>query len=221
MEKKNHDFGEDLFDHLLSNAAGDMYDEEISKIDFSDTIEPSKELDQKMKDMFRKERQEIQHAKRLQRLPKIAASIALILVVAGISLNSVSAWREPIYNFLFHTTADNDKNKVDIVDEDLEKYLPSYVPDGFELVENRYDEENLLEYISYSNGSSYFDINVYINQPELYMKRTDLNKTNFKSRTYYTNGSDFLVFKYNNDTITITHNLAENTCLKVLSSISY
>lgn len=221
MEKKNHDFGEDLFDHLLSNAAGDMYDEEISKIDFSDTIEPSKELDQKMKDMFRKERQEIQHAKRLQRLPKIAASIALILVVAGISLNSVSAWREPIYNFLFHTTADNDKNKVDIVDEDLEKYLPGYVPDGFELVENNYDAEDSLQYISYASDSSYFDIYVYFDQPNMYGNYSNFKKIRYNSRTFYTDKSGFLFFKYGNDIISITHNVDQETSLKVLSSISY
>lgn len=221
MEKKNHDFGEDLFDHLLSNAAEGMYDEEISKIDFSDTIEPSKELDQKMKDMFRKERQEIQHEKRLQRLPKIAASIALILVVAGISLNSVSAWREPIYNFLFHTTADNDKNKVDIVDADLEKYLPSYVPDGFELVENYYDEENSLLYISYAKNSSFLDMTIHINQPEVYTDYTNLKKVTYNSKTYYTNSSDLIVCKNKNDTIILAHNLKDNACLKVLSSISY
>jgi hypothetical protein len=138
-------------------------------------------------------------------------------------VNQTSAWKEPIYNFFFHNSSDGEKSKIEISEEDedeFSKYLPKYVPDGFELVKNVYNEKTNLYTIEYQNIQKdlFFEITILINSNDLYQDLSDYKKISYASYDYYINNMYSLIWYYNNSTFTMTSNLDESELLKIADS---
>ena len=58
----------------------------------------------------------------------------------------------------------------------MDKYLPEYVPEGFELVEKNYIEETNQYSIHYEKNSLYFVIIIVKNEEDLYVDLSSFTK---------------------------------------------
>lgn len=219
--KKNNDFEDKILDDLLADAMDDLYPD-FQDLSTEDEIEPSKEFQDSMEKMFREEKNRLRSKLFRHRIPRIAAVFALFLVLAFITINTTSAWKEPLYNFFFRPANDENKTKVEIaIDEeiDMDKYLPDYVPEGFELVENHYTTETDHYDYRYQNNDLYFFITIIPNQEDLYIDLASLNKIKYNNTTYYTNDKDTLIWNYDTYYFSILFNIEQTEILKVADSI--
>lgn len=219
--KKNNDFEDKILDDLLADAMDDLYPD-FQDLSTEDEIEPSKEFQDSMEKMFREEKNRLRGKRFRHRIPRIAAVFALFLVLAFITINTTSAWKEPLYNFFFRNSEDMDKTKVEIAEDeevDMDKYLPDYVPEGFELVENNYDTNTAQYCIHYQKNNSYFIITIVNNEEDLYMNLSSFNKFTYRHTTYYTNNNNILIWNYKNHYFSINSNLEQSENLKIADSI--
>lgn len=219
--KKNNDFEDKILDDLLADAMDDLYPD-FQDLSTEDEIEPSKEFQDSMEKMFREEKNRLRGKRFRHRIPRIAAVFALFLVLAFITINTTSAWKEPLYNFFFRNSEDGDKTKVEIAEDeevDMDQYLPEYVPEGFELMEKNYIEEANQYSIHYENNSLYFVIMIVKNEEDLYADLSSFTKTIYNNRTYFKNNKDTVIWYNNNYYFSVLSNLDENEILKIADSI--
>lgn len=224
MMRDKNNFDDQILDSLLSDAMDDLYPiDELMSSEPDDLPEPSEEFKASMNAMFKAEHKKLARKHRLKLLPRIAAAVALFIIIASITINQTSAWKEPLYNFFFHNSSDGEKTKIEIAEteEDASRYLPSYVPEGFELVENSYNENSNqygIEYKNY-NDSSYFYI--IITTGDLYQDLSQYTKITYSFHDYYTNNIDTIIWRYNyyNFTISTSSNINTNELLKIANSI--
>jgi hypothetical protein len=220
-----------IIDALLSDAADDLYpvDELLSgkQTDMDDLPELSADFQASMDAMFKQEHKKLERSRRVRSFPRIAAAIALFLLLASVMVNQTSAWKEPIYNFFFHNSSDGEKSKIEISEEDedeedeFSKYLPEYVPDGFELVKKVYAKKTKQYCIKYENPDNdlYFVIAFTITSTDIYQDLIDYKKIDYHSHTYYVNNIDTILWYYNKATFTLTSNLEQSELLKIAASI--
>ena len=219
--KKNNDFEDKILDDLLADAMDDLYPD-FQDLSTEDEIEPPKEFQDSMEKMFREEKNRLRSKLFRHRIPRIAAVFALFLVLAFITINTTSAWKEPLYNFFFRPANDENKTKVEIaIDEeiDMDKYLPDYVPEGFELAGNSYTKTTDHYNYRFEKNNSYFIITVVSNQEDLYVNLSSLDKIIYNQNTYYTNNTDTLVWNYDTYYFSILYNIEQTEILKVANSI--
>lgn len=219
--KKNNDFEDKILDDLLADAMDDLYPD-FQDLSTEDEIEPSKEFQDSMEKMFREEKNRLRGKRFRHRIPRIAAVFALFLVLAFITINTTSAWKEPLYNFFFRPANDENKTKVEIATDeemDMDKYLPDYVPEGFELEGNSYTKITDHYNYRFEKNNSYFIITVVSNQEDLYVNLSSLHKIIYNQNTYYTNNADTLVWNFDNHYLFMLSNLNQKEMLKIADSI--
>lgn len=218
--KKNNDFEDKILDDLLADAMDDLYPD-FQDLSTEDEIEPSKEFQDSMEKMFREEKNRLRGKLFRHRIPRIAAVFALFLVLAFITINTTSAWKEPLYNFFFRNSEDGETSKVNINEEDniTNQHLPAYIPNGFKLVKNHYTETTNHYNYRFEKKDLYFLITVIPNKEDLYIDLSSLEKTIYNSRTYYTNNKNKILWNYNNYYFTIVSNVSQREMLKIADSI--
>lgn len=218
--KKNNDFEDKILDDLLADAMDDLYPD-FQDLSTEDEIEPSKEFQDSMEKMFREEKNRLRGKLFRHRIPRIAAVFALFLVLAFITINTTSAWKEPLYNFFFRNSEDGETSKVNINEQkdDFNRYLPDYVPEGFELVDNNYNHETNQYTYRYESDDAYFSIIITLNEEDLYVDLSSFNNFSYKNTTYYTNDNNTLIWNYDGYYFLINSTLNQSENLKIADSI--
>lgn len=221
--RETDNFEDKILDDLLTDSVKDLYPVEDILAEYQDDlVEPSAQFKTNMESMFANEKKKLKRQKRRMMMPRIAAGITIFLIVGVFSINQVPAWREPIYNFLFNTTSDGKKTKIDITKDtdeaDFEKYMPKYVPDGFNLNEKYYDKETEQYRIRFKSKNSNFIIFAIPKNDDFYLDPADFEKITFKNATYYTNNNKIMWIS-NECSYFIYGDLKQKELLKIASSI--
>lgn len=222
--RETDNFEDKILDDLLTDSVKDLYPVEDILAEYQDDlVEPSEEFKANMESMFREEKRKLKRQRRRLMMPKIATSIAIFLVVGVFTINQVPAWREPIYNFLFNTTSDGRKTKIEVTeandDEDFEKYMPKYVPEGFELVEKNYEPEFEKYRFHYNNKTKSFIIIILPKSDDFYLDTSLFKKTIHNNRTYYIKGGTDIMWISNHCSFYIKSDLNKKETLKISDSI--
>ena len=220
--KQTDNFEDKILDDLLTDSMDELYD--LDEISFDDAVEPSKSFTGSMDAMFQSEYKKLSRRRRRRTLPKIAAAVALFFLIGMISISRVTAWKEPIYNFFFKPSQDGEKSKVKITEleeeDEFQKYLPDYVPEGFELVDSEYDENLEQKLFVYKNNKLFFNITILKDDFDQYMDTQNYKKIKYLNRTYYINMNHDFLWYYNNYIFTFTSNLEKHECYKIVQSIN-
>lgn len=220
--KQTDNFEDKILDYLLTDSMDELYD--LDQISFDDAVEPSKSFTDSMDAMFQSEYKKLSRRRRRRTLPKIAAAVALFFLIGMISISRVTAWKEPIYNFFFKPSQDGEKSKVKITEleeeDEFQKYLPDYVPEGFELVDSEYDENLEQKLFVYKNNKLFFNITILKDDFDQYMDTQNYKKIKYLNRTYYINMNHDFLWYYNNYIFTFTSNLEKHECYKIVQSIN-
>lgn len=161
MNRDNNAF-EKAFDILLKEASIKAENNLVEKLQKpTEEVVFSKEHEQKMQNMFRRERRKQRNKKLIQYSRRCACIIAVIIVVgAVVSIGSVEALRIRFINFIIDNNAPNtdvnfreDRGK-SYADE---KISMEYIPEGFVLTE-RSNVASL--FLNFENGDKYFGLTV-------------------------------------------------------------
>lgn len=220
--KQTDNFEDKILDDLLTDSMDELYD--LDEISFDDAVEPSKSFTDSMDAMFQSEYKKLSRRRRRRTLPKIAAAVALFFLIGMISISRVTAWKEPIYNFFFKPSQDGEKAKVKITEleeeDEFQKYLPDYVPEGFELVDSFYDEEIQIMHYIYQSNTNYFNISITKKTSDMYRDLNNFTKITYKDYCYYINNNNTLMWNVSNYTFTYDGNLERKISLKIVNSIN-
>ena len=220
--KQTDNFEDKILDYLLTDSMDELYD--LDQISFDDAGEPSKSFTDSMDAMFQSEYKKLSRRRRRRTLPKIAAAVALFFLIGMISISRVTAWKEPIYNFFFKPSQDGEKAKVKITEleeeDEFQKYLPDYVPEGFELVESYYDEITEQHLYFFQKKELFFNIIMVPNNSELYRDSSGFKKISYNNRTYYMNNDNIIMWNLHNYTYTFDSNLNQKTAFKIINTIN-
>lgn len=219
--KQTNNFEDKILDNLLTDSMDDLYPD-FEDLVSDDDMEPSEHFQRSMEEMFQAERQKLRRKTVHRYLPRAAAVFALFLIVAFITVNTTSAWKEPLYNFFFHPTKDKDKTKIEFSEtdeEEADRYLPDYVPDGFKLTEKDYNEETDQYYMYYEKKDLYITISVVKEKEDLYVNLSTFDKIRHNNISYYTNNTDSIIWNYDNYYLLLTSNLSKMEMFKISNSI--
>lgn len=219
--KQTDNFEDKILDDLLTDSMDELYD--LDEISFDDAVEPSKSFTDSMDAMFQSEYKKLSRRRRRRTLPKIAAAVALFFLIGMISISRVTAWKEPIYNFFFKPSQDGEKSKVKITEleeeDEFQKYLPDYVPEGFELVDSFYDEEIGQRHFVYQSTDAFFNILISKKSSDMYRDTSKYKKSEYQNRIYYINSKNEIIWFYDNYTFSFNGNLDKDVSFKIINSI--
>jgi hypothetical protein len=127
-----------IFDALLQVAAEDAFQREIDALpsieELNSIYQPSEQFDRKIKALIRNSYFKNRFKKILRKAIKIAACIAVVFMLLSVTLLSVKATRNAIFNALIEWR----EKYAEIRFEDQCKiaessYMPTYLPEGYEL----------------------------------------------------------------------------------------
>lgn len=220
--KQTDNFEDKILDDLLTDSMDELYD--LDQISFDDAGEPSKSFTDSMDAMFQSEYKKLSRRRRRRTLPKIAAAVALFFLIGMISISRVTAWKEPIYNFFFKPSQDGEKAKVKITkleeEDEFQKYLPDYVPEGFELAESEYDENTEQTLYIFRRDNKFFNITILKNTNDQYIDTSLYKKKIYNRKTYYINNKNYYLWYHNDYVFILNGNISNQQLLKIFNSIN-
>lgn len=150
------------FDLLLHEALSEVESEENVNLPDELDVDFSDEHKAKMKKIFDRERKKIWRKKVYKTAQRIAACAAVFIVISGITIMSVDAWRIRFLNFVFNNQQTNTEISMTSIPEEniyeTDTLLIGYIPDRFTLTKN--SKTDALLYLNFDNGANQIRITV-------------------------------------------------------------
>ncbi len=141
------------FDLLLHESLSEV--EEEDNIDLPDALDVdfSDEHKAKMKKIFDTEKKKVWKKRFYKSAKRVAACAAVLIIVSGITIMSVSAWRVRFLNFVFNKQQTHTEISADDTQEvgmyETDKVLIGYIPEGFSLTKKRIT--SAITYLQFDN----------------------------------------------------------------------
>ena len=225
--KKKIEEQERLLDHLIEYGGRQLIDEEVQKFEDLPEMEIPKDLDDRMDKMFEDAYRQETRKERIHLGKKIAAGAVIIIGAASVTSMNVKAFREPILNFIFRSSDDDNRTKVDIRETDSieDQFEFGYIPEGYECVKENYVNDH--SYIAYQfENSNKNNIYIYIQLNTDFdayqnMDKSSYTKINKENISYYfIQGSNNKLLWYRQNIIfTISSTLNETNMIKIAENI--
>ena len=158
-----------LFDDLITYALEQEVEQRMSEMPSEEELKakyhPSPELEKRMQKLFKGIEKQEKAARRNKVMKWAAACLVVMVGVSTVAINSVEAFRVRFYNTVYAAKEKyldirvEDKEKGSISSFEDQAYHPSYLPDGFYMVEEEVflDNSQLL----YENDEK---VPIYISQ---------------------------------------------------------
>lgn len=227
-DKKIIEEQDKLLDHLIEYGGRQYIDEEIKKYEDLPELEPSKEFDEKMHQMFQdayKREARLEHIRLGKKIAAIAVSAVLVVSAAAMNIKAV---REPVLNFVFHRSVNGNKTNINSDDNTKNRYDVSfkYIPEGYKQQKVTYSMNNeQISYQFYNNKSKKDlfiniqtdqDYDAYVNQSSL----SKYDKITYKNHTYYflSGNKNTLITYKNHCIISIMSTEKQSQLLNIASS---
>lgn len=215
---------DDLLYYAAPIAAKQMMDEmEMPQQDY----EFSEEHNAKMRKLFRKERNKLMLKKISKYSKRVAVFFLVTVIVAGISIFSVEAWRIKVFNFIIdmqkthsEINFDEDNTKGDTYSSDEISF--DYIPSGFKLESSTMRQEKI--YLLFKNEELYFEfklrkVNVSIG---IDTENADVKKLtiNGNKAIYSTNNNvNILVWNSGDYSYSLSGNIEEKELINIAEKI--
>lgn len=144
-----------LFEELIDEAANIAAENLGKSIPEPKKVEFSKEHEEKMKKLFKKERNKSFFRKVSKYLKRVAIFFVILILGLSIVISGVEAWRIRVMNFIIEMNQTN--TDIKFVEDDLkgdyyhsDEIIFEYIPEGFKL-ENS-DVQNNRIYLTFRNN---------------------------------------------------------------------
>ncbi len=155
--KKLNQILDEIIDDAANAAAEDIGNQMKNP---QEEIEFSERHEKIMQQLFQKERKKARKKKWISYTKRAACFLLALVVISGITIFSVDAWRVKFLNFVLEGGEPNSNynfNEGGNAYSDGEITL-GYLPEGFELVENVSSRENIS--LTFAKGDWYFTFKV-------------------------------------------------------------
>ncbi len=216
-----------ILDEIIDEAASIAAENMGRNIPEPDSVEFSREHEAAMRKIFRKERKK-SFFKKVSKYSKRAAVVFLaVIIMSGIAVYSVEAWRIRVLNFVIemrqtHSEISFEENDIKGDSYSSDEITLTYIPDGFTL-EKRDIKENMLSLVF--KGEEYYFIfsmsdttsTIGIDTENASVKKIKINGQD----AFYSSNSNisFLVWHDESCSYTLSGTLGEREMVKVAESI--
>ena len=220
---KINEIKDKTLDNLLYYAAQEASKELVDEMPAPESVEFSYEHERKMKKLFK-------NSKKISTksyLKRASAIVAVFIIISGISIASVQAWRIRFLNFIMHITESNTELRYKENDTESSSYSADdvnleYVPNGFKLSESRNSSGKI--YLRFENKNLTFSL--YIRQLDSTLNVDTENadakviKLNGKD-AFITEKGDIIAIIWNSETksFALSGNLSEEEIIKIAENI--
>lgn len=175
------DKNEELFDHIIEYGASSWADD-ISPDNFPEE-DLSDQLNQKMDNMFSSARKRANRKRRFITARRIAAVFVVLLTMASVTVMSVDAFREPVLNFIFKTTKQN--NRIIKIKENSEDsdFVFNYIPIGYHFSKKTVSKNGTFFIYEYKDSNNNY-LYIQINSDTTFETYTSIDKTEYTKFVY-------------------------------------
>lgn len=226
--KKKIEEQERLLDHLIEYGGRQLIDEEVQKFEDLPEMEIPKDLNDRMDKMFDDAYRQETRKERIHLGKKIAAGAVIIIGAASVMAMNVKAFREPILNFIFRTSDDDNRTKVDVskTDNNEIQFKFNYMPKGYKCVKEQYLYDNTQIIYDYQKDDTFLYIIIQLNQQyDNYINQSEskgYEKIIIDDNTFYFLESEhrILLFYKNNAIFKITSDESQSEMIKIAQNIS-
>ena len=222
-DKKIMEEQDKLLDHLIEYGGRQYIDEEIKKYEELPELEPSKEFDERMHQMFQdayKQEERYEHVRFAKKIAVIAIAVIGAVFAAGMNIKAV---RQPVLNFVLRKG--NNKNKTNINSEHKDNYTISfkYMPNDYKQQKISYSNQNdqiIYEFYS-KKTNNYLYVKAQLNQKyDSYINQSFISKYDkitYKNHTYYflSGDTNTLVTYKNHSIVSIISTKDQSDLLKI------
>lgn len=157
----NRKVDEAVFDTILEQAFSDVIEEDFKKIKReSQSCEISPETELKIRKMIAKVKKTNQRS-RVRTILRVASIVLVVMLNLGLigilMVPSVNAEVKNVFADLFEKYTSYETKELESIVVSTKDYIISYIPDGFELIEQ---EDYYLRFNEISQGNKYILINI-------------------------------------------------------------
>ena len=220
---KINEIKDKTLDNLLYYAAQEASKELVDEMPAPESVEFSYEHKRKMKKLFK-------NSKKISTksyLKRASAIVAVFIIISGISIASVQAWRIRFLNFIMHITESNTELRYKENDTESSSYSADdgnleSVPNGFKLSESRNSSGKI--YLRFENKNLTFSL--YIRQLD---STLNVDTENADAKVIKLNGKDAFITEkgdiisiiWNSETksFALSGNLSEEEIIKIAENI--
>lgn len=215
------------FDNLISHACSIYIDETENQDEKHGVIEFSKEHQEKMKLLFKKERSKLRLKKFVLNTKRAIACVFILITIVSIPILSVKALRIKFFNYIIdmrQTHTDITFSEGNVSGEAYKSELISfdYIPLGFKLEKS--DVRGKTIYLKFKSGEQYFTISKYdidgsmgIDTENAIVKKIAINN---QEALYSSNDNiNILVWHDNDYSYKLSGNIFENEFIKIAESM--
>lgn len=221
MSKQNELF-EKAFEMMLEEAAAKADEKLGENIEIpSDEIIFSKEHEEKMKKLFRLEKRKEDRKKNFKYAQRVACVFLAFVLVSGVTLFSVEAWRIKFLNFVLELNEPNtdfnfnDNGGTTYSDDNV---ILHYVPMGFEMVQDSSTKTKII--LHYESGEKYFSFSTDNKNANISIDTEDATIENLKingcDAIYSSNKNINILMWYDEETIYfVMGNILKDEIIKI------
>ncbi len=226
MNKQNNLFDK-AFEMMLEEAATKADEKLGESLNVSsEEIVFSEEHEKKMKRLFNKERRTQKRKKYFKYTQRIACILLAFVLVSGVTIFSVDAWRIKFLNFVLESNEPNtdfnfsDNGGTTYSDDNV---ILHYVPMGFEIDDVQNSKRRI--YLRFSNGDMYFGITVNgingsysIDTENAVVERITINN----NEGIYSSNENINILVWHDDEYVyrITANISEDEIIKIAENLT-
>ncbi len=216
-----------IFDDIVNEAASIATENIGRNMVEPEAVEFSKEHEAEMQRIFRKERKKWVHRKAAEYLKRVAIFLLIVMIVSGVAVFSVEAWRIKTLNFILEMSQTHSEIHFEEGNAKGDSYTSdgitlAYIPKGYKL--EKKDIKNDMGSLVFKGKEHYFVFSVSDITNSIGI---DTENASFKKTTI--NGQEALFSSNNNVNILVWHDeifsytlsgtVEENEILKIAKNI--
>lgn len=197
----------------------------VDEIEISNDIHVSEEFDKRMQKYFNK----LDRKSKLNRFnlyaKRVCVSFIVVVLVAGVSVMSVDAWRVKLFNMLTNRSETN--TEIRFQNDNENKFISdeitlNYLPTGFQLLEN--NSANDIIYLGFINDEKVFDVVCRPIQSTLRLDTEEADSKSIKindSDAVLTNKNGIISIVWSDGTYSysVAGNLSEDELVKIAINV--
>jgi len=217
-----------MIESVISEAEDKIVEDILRDIDINEDVVFSDEHKKRMQKIFDIEQRKLRFNKLYYYSKRIAVVLLILIVVFGISLVSVEAWRVKVLNFIIEISDDStglavvgneNENKSELSEYE---FLLEYIPKGLELEYQAIDSEFIT--IQYASDEYYFNFSVSsANKMRIDTENAAIHQLTINGRKafYSTNDNvNILVWYDDNFIYDVTGTISKEDIIKIAENLN-
>lgn len=226
-DKKIIEEQDKLLDHLIEYGGHQYIQDEMKKYEDLPELDPSKEFDDKMHQMFQDAYKKEARREHLQLGKKIAVIAVAVVAVASAAAMNIKAVREPVLNFVFKQNSSRTRTNTKAPQKTTDNFSFKYIPDGYTCTKKQYASDNYQSVFKFENKNIEDSIYIKIQSNQKYdnyisqTQKKNYEELTYNNKKYYflSSTQNTLMFFKQHNIFSITSSKSQKELLKIAENI--